>query len=226
MHRTGTEKRFVPISEFPVHPHSKDRSSASPVEDRMHCRGVAAALAADAHVASVVACALLDGTPPTAITADSDGRLMHHNITAYLSLLGACLLPSGYRVLRAYRAILSQCCMMWAEQVARVCVRIPSTFPFFLPVLRQHPLWQAGRLAKNAAPTCLLDGRSNGAVCSLQPLALPRALAAPRSLDPVSLLAPQVCQGRMCTLCSGLSEERASRLPTCVYFVSSISEGA
>ena len=44
--------------------------------------------ATDAHAAPVVACAVLDGTPVTAVTADSAGRLMHHNITAYLSILG------------------------------------------------------------------------------------------------------------------------------------------
>ena len=43
---------------------------------------------ADAHTAAVVACAVLEGSPVTALTADSMGRLMHHNITAYLSILG------------------------------------------------------------------------------------------------------------------------------------------
>ena len=44
---------------------------------------------ADAHSAAVVACAVLDGSPLTALTADAAGRLMHHNVAAYLSILGA-----------------------------------------------------------------------------------------------------------------------------------------
>ena len=44
---------------------------------------------ADAHVTAVVACAWLDGPPITALTADSRGRVVQYNVSAYLSIMGA-----------------------------------------------------------------------------------------------------------------------------------------
>ena len=50
------------------------------------------AICADAHVTPVVACTWLDGPPVAALTADSRGRVVHYNVSAYLSIMGAVLL--------------------------------------------------------------------------------------------------------------------------------------
>ncbi len=44
---------------------------------------------ADAHVSAVSACVFLDGPSLTALTADVRGRLVYHNVSAYVSLMGA-----------------------------------------------------------------------------------------------------------------------------------------
>lgn len=44
---------------------------------------------ADAHPAAVTACVFLDSSPQAALTADICGRLVFHNVSAYVSIMGA-----------------------------------------------------------------------------------------------------------------------------------------
>lgn len=54
-------------------------------------------LSAEAHVTPVVQLSFLDGPNIVALSADSRGRVMHHNVTSYLSFTSY-MLP-GVRIL-------------------------------------------------------------------------------------------------------------------------------
>lgn len=63
---------------------------------------------ADAHTLAVSACVFLDGPSMTALTADLRGRLIFHNVSAYVSLMGA---PAAYRAAAViFRGLISGMC--------------------------------------------------------------------------------------------------------------------